>query len=376
MIPLSVPKLGGNEWKYVKDCIDTGWISSVGSYVNQFEKQTAEFVGAKYAVAAMNGSAALHVSLRLLGVQQNDYVIVPNITFIASCNSITYAGAEPILMDVDVNTWQMDLNLLEEFLQTKTENKNGKCVLKADGRTVAAIMPVHVLGNMCNMDRLLQIAATHHLQIVEDATEALGSTFKGKHSGTFGKIGCFSYNGNKIISTGGGGMIVTDDEQIAKQAKHLTTQAKIHPDEYIHDEIGYNYRLVNILAAVGVAQMEQLPEFLKKKKYITDFYKKYLTGIGDIQFQQVENEVVVNNWLPTIRTSKSKEIFEKLKANDVISRPFWMPMNQLRMFKNNIYFTKTDVSNDVYSKSVSIPCSTGIPDAHLALVVKLIKECF
>ena len=279
-------------------------------------------------------------------------------------------------MDVDVNTWQMDLNLLEEFLQTKTENKNGKCVLKADGRTVAAIMPVHVLGNMCNMDRLLQSAATHHLQIVEDATEALGSTFKGKHSGTFGKIGCFSYNGNKIISTGGGGMIVTDDEQIAKQAKHLTTQAKIHPDEYIHDEIGYNYRLVNILAAVGVAQMEQLPEFLKKKKYITDFYKKYLTGIGDIQFQQVENEVVVNNWLPTIRTSKSKEIFEKLKANDVISRPFWMPMNQLRMFKNNIYFTKTDVSNDVYSKSVSIPCSTGIPDAHLALVVKLIKECF
>ncbi len=376
IIPLSVPKLAGNEWKYVKDCLDTGWISSVGSYVNQFEKQTTEFTGAKYAVAAMNGSAALHVSLRLLGVKQNDYVIVPNITFIASCNAITYAGAEPILMDVDVNTWQMDLNLLEEFLQTKTELNNNNCVLKADGRTIAAIMPVHVLGNMCDMEQLMQLASKFNLKVVEDATESLGSTFKGKHSGTFGHIGCFSYNGNKIISTGGGGMIITNDEAIAKQAKHLTTQAKIHPDEYIHDEIGYNYRLVNILAAVGVAQMEQLPDFLKKKKYISDFYKKYLTGIGDIQFQQIEKDVQPNNWLFTIRTSKSKEIFEKLKKNDIISRPFWMPMNQLRMFQNNIYFTKTDIANDVYSKSISIPCSTGISDPHLALVVKLIKECF
>jgi perosamine synthetase len=376
MIPLSVPLLNGNEWKYVKDCLDTGWISSVGSYVNDFEKRIAEFTGAKYAVACMNGTAALHVCQRIMGVQQGDYVIIPNITFIATANAVSYTGAEPLMVDVDSDTWQMDLDLLEKFFMEETKMVDGKCVVKKNNRPIGCIMPVHVLGNMCNMERLMKLANERNIPVIEDSTESLGSSFKGKQTGTFGQMGCFSFNGNKIISTGGGGMIVTDDEALAKKAKHLTTQAKIHPEEYIHDEIAYNYRLVNILAAVGVAQMEQLPAFLKKKKYISDFYKKYLSGVGDIQFQKVENDIHVNDWLFTIKTSKSKEIFENLKKADIISRPFWMPMNQLQMFQSFWYYNENDKSNEVYHNCLSIPCSTGISDYDLALVVKKIKGCF
>ncbi|MEY4876177.1 MAG: hypothetical protein RL708_1326 [Bacteroidota bacterium] len=376
MIPLTVPHLAGNEWKYVKDCLDTGWISSVGSYVNDFEKKMAEFTGAKYAVACMNGTAALHVCQRLVGVKQGDYVIIPNITFIATANAVSYTGAEPLMIDVDSDTWQMDLNLLEKFFAEETKMVDGKCVVKKDNRAIGCIMPVHVLGNMCNMERLMTIANQYHVPVIEDSTESLGSTYKGKQTGTFGQMGCFSYNGNKIISTGGGGMIVTNDEALAKHAKHLTTQAKIHPEEYIHDEVGYNYRLVNILAAVGVAQMEQLPEFLIKKKYISDFYKKELSGIGDIQFQKVEENIEVNDWLFTIKSNHSKQIFEALKAADIMSRPFWMPMNQLKMFTSFWYYSQQDKSNEVYKNCLSIPCSTGITDEELQKVATIIKSIF
>lgn len=270
MIPLSIPNISGNEWQYVKECLDTGWISSVGAYVNRFEEALAEYTGARYAVATMNGTAALHIALKLAGVQPGDLVIVPNITFVASCNAITYAGATPLLIDIDPHTWQMDLDLLEEYLAAHTALNEGekriRPFLRHSGRYIGAIMPVHVLGNMVNMERLMEIAKRYHLPVVEDSTEALGSYYKGKHAGQFGLMGTFSFNGNKIISTGGGGMIVTDDEILAKQAKHLTTTAKVDPFEYRHDAIGYNYRLVNILAAVGVAQMEQLPCFLLRKK--------------------------------------------------------------------------------------------------------------
>ncbi|MBS1927952.1 MAG: aminotransferase class I/II-fold pyridoxal phosphate-dependent enzyme, partial [Bacteroidetes bacterium] len=261
MVLLSGPNICGNEWKYVKDCLDTGWVSSVGSYVDQFEKMTAAFAGTKYAVATSSGTTALHISLILQGIGPGDYVIAPNITFIATCNSIKYTGAEPILIDTDPDTWQMDLSLLETFLHDETELKNGATVLKRDGKRIAAIMPVHVLGNIGDMDKLMQLAKNYHLIVIEDSTEALGSYYRGRHSGSIGLLGTFSYNGNKIITTGGGGMIVTNDEALAKRAKHLTTQAKSDSFEYIHDEIGYNYRLVNVAAAMGVAQMEQLPLF-------------------------------------------------------------------------------------------------------------------
>jgi len=366
----------GNEWKYVKDCLDTGWVSSVGSYVDQFEKMTAEFAGTKYAVATSSGTTALHICLVMLGINADDYVIAPNITFIATCNAIKYTGADPILVDTDENNWQMDLDLLEEFLNNETEQRDAVCHYKKDGRRIPVIMPVHVLGNICDMDRLLAIAKKHNLVVIEDSTEALGSYYKGKHAGSFGLMGTFSYNGNKIITTGGGGMIVTDDEALAKKAKHLTTQAKSDPFEYIHDEIGYNYRLVNVAAAMGVAQMELLPSFIQRKKEIIGFYKNALSGVGDITFQQVSEDVDPNWWLPTIKTNRQRDVLKILNDHKMQSRPFWVPMNQLRMFTNNIFYNKTDRSDFLYKHCLSIPCSTNITNEELDAVSNKIKELY
>ncbi len=376
MLLLSGPNMGGNVWKYVKDCLDTGWVSSVGAYVDQFEKMAAGFAGTKYAVATSSGTTALHICLVMAEVNEFDYVIAPNITFIATCNAIRYTGAHPILIDTDENTWQMDLDLLEEFLVNDTEQRNGACHLKMDGRRIPVIMPVHVLGNMCDMDRLMSIAKQHNLLVIEDSTEALGSYYKGKHAGSFGLMGTFSYNGNKIITTGGGGMIVTDDEALAKKAKHLTTQAKSDPFEYIHDEIGYNYRLVNVAAAMGVAQMEQLPDFINRKKEIIALYKNELEGVGDITFQQVSEVVNPNWWLPTIKTASQRAVLKILNDHKMQSRPFWVPMNQLRMFSNDLYYNKTDRSDFVYKHCLSIPCSTNIKDEELKAVADKIKEIF
>ena len=376
MLLLSGPNMGGNELKYVSECIETGWVSSVGAYVDKFEKLSAEFAGTQYAVATSSGTTALHTCLVMLGVTASDYVIAPNITFIATCNSIKYTGAGLILIDADEFNWQMDLNLLQEFLENETEQKNGECFYKKNGRRIPVIMPVHVLGNICDMDRLMALAKKHNLVVLEDSTEALGSYYKGKHAGSFGIMGTFSYNGNKIITTGGGGMIVTHNEAFAKKAKHLTTQAKSDPFEYIHDEIGYNYRLVNVAAAMGVAQMEQLPGFLKRKKEIIAFYKNELNSIADISWQQVNDDVNPNWWLPTIKTTKQRQVLKLLYDAKMQSRPFWVPMNQLRMFKDEIYYHKTDRSDFIYTHCLSIPCSTNITQADLKAVADKIKEAY
>jgi perosamine synthetase len=373
-IALSLPNMAGNEWKYVKDCLDTGWISSVGSYVTQFEQMVADFAGAKYGVAAVNGTAALHISLLLSGVKQDDYVILPNLTFVASANSIKYLGAEPLLIDADPNLWQMDLDLLEEFLENETDEKDGHLFYIKDGRRIGAIMPVHILGNMCDMDRFLSIVKKYPLPIVEDATEALGTTYKGISAGKFSPLACFSFNGNKIISTGGGGVIVTDDEALAKHAKHLTTTAKASADEYYHDEVGYNYRLVNVLAAIGVGQMELLPSFIKRKKECVAFYKKELAGVADIRFQQELPEVETNGWLFTIQTDKQQQLLDHLNKNKILSRRFWMPMNKLPMYKDCVYVQKKDNSDYIYNTCLSIPSSTSITDEELEIVVREIKE--
>jgi perosamine synthetase len=373
LIPLSVPNIAGNEWKYVKDCLDTGWISSVGAYVTQFEQMVAQFAGAKYGVATVNGTAALHISLLLSGVRPDDYVILPNLTFVASANAIKYVGAEPILIDADPDYWQMDLDLLEEFLENETDEKNGELIYIQDGRRIAAIMPVHILGNMCDMDRFESIISKYPLPVVEDATEALGTRYKGKHAGTFSPLGCFSFNGNKIISTGGGGVIVTDNEDLAKKAKHITNTAKASADEYYHDEVGYNYRLVNILAAVGVAQMELLPSFIKRKKEAVAFYKKELTGVADIRFQKESADVETNGWLFTIQTKHQQKLLDHLNANKILSRRFWMPMNKLPMYKDCPYIQKKDNADLIYNTCLSIPCSTSITDEQLEIVAKEVK---
>lgn len=384
MIPLSLPHLAGNEWQYVKECLDTGWVSSAGAYVTKFEEMVAEYAGAKYGIACVNGTSGLHLCMHMHDVKLGDHLIVPNITFIASANAASYTFANPIFMDVDKETWQMDLDLLEEFLEKNTytviegmgdEQKTYSYSLLTH-KPIKAIMPVHVLGNMCDMNRLVEIAKRFHLVVIEDASESLGSYYKGKHSGSFGEMGVFSFNGNKIITTGGGGVIVTDNEELAKRAKHLTTQAKADPHSYWHDEIGFNYRLVNILAAVGVAQMEQLDGFIQHKKVMDAYYREHLGGVGDIVFQKVEEGVDPNCWLFTFSSSRQKEILEALTKGNVIARPFWYPMNQLPMFQNHLYVNHEDCSRQVHANSLSIPSSVNITEKEMSEVVRIIKSLF
>lgn len=380
MIPLSIPHLEGNEWTYVKKCLDTGWISSAGAYVNQFEQQVADYVGAKYGVACMNGTAGLHIAQLLLGIGEEAHVLAPNVTFIATLNAISYAGAEPILVDVDPENWQMDLHLLDAWMEAQTawvqvEGEQWR-VYGRTGKPIKAIMPVHVLGNMGNIDQLMALAQKYNLEIIEDSTEALGSFYKGRHAGTFGKIGVFSFNGNKIISTGGGGVIVTDDAELAKRAKHLTTQAKTSAMEYIHDEIGYNYRLVNVLAAIGVAQMERFEGLLEKKQRMDAYYRQELAGVGDIVFQEVPDGVVPNGWLFTFKTQQMRGLLEFLNAREIQSRPFWMPMNQLQMFADCTYVQTHNHSAQIYESCISIPSSAGITREEQDQVIAAIQEFY
>ena len=271
----------------------------------------------------------------------------------------------------------MDLDLLEDFLTRETLlNNDGECIYRQSQRCIRAILSVHVQGNIGDMDRLLAIAARFQLKVVEDAAESLGATYKGRHGGTFGVIGCSSFNGNKIISTGGGGMIFTDDEQLAVRARHLTTTAKTDPMEYFHDEVGYNYRLVNILAAVGVAQLEKLPEFLQRKREIAGFYTAALSGVGDIKFQSVLPEVIPNHWLYTIRTSHQRELLTYLNENRILCRPFWAPMQSLPMYESCIYVTERDNCSQIHRSCLAIPCSTGITETELEIVAGEIKYFF
>ena len=376
MVLLSGPNISGNEWKYVKECLDTEWVSSVGSYVSRFEEMLAEHAGTNHAVATASGTTALHISLILSGIGAGDYVITTNITFIATLNAIKYTGADPILMDIDPGTWQMDLDLLEQFLEEECMLEDDGLVYKKNGRRVKAIMPVHVLGNMCDMGRLSVISDKWQLPVIEDAAEALGSYCRDQHAGSFGRLGCFSFNGNKIVTCGGGGMIVTDDEQLARRAKHLTTQAKADPLEYFHDSIGYNYRLTNVAAAIGVGQMENLEVFLRRKEEVRQFYQSELNGIGDISFQKVDDHIQANWWLFTIKTNSMRPLLSELNSQKLQSRPLWVPMNHLPMFRDDIYYNTNDVSSQVYDKCLSIPCSTNIKDEDLEAVVQVIKRVF
>ena len=380
MIPLSVPNINGNEWQYVKDCLDTAWISSAGSYVEKFEKAIQEYTGIKYSIACMNGTAGLQVSLNLAGVSSNDIVIAPNLTFVATLNAISYSGAEIALIDVCEDSWQMDTDLLQNWLSknTTTEFVNGKprTTEIASGKKIGAIMPVYVLGSFIDVDRLVKISSNYGIPLIEDSTEALGSFKNGKHAGTYGLTGVLSFNGNKIISTGGGGMILTNNKDIAKRAKHITTTAKTDPLDYFHDEIGYNYRLVNVLAAIGVAQMENFESILKRKKEIDALYRKELEGVGDIKFQKNDPNSEPNCWLFTFRTKKMRNLLEYLNKNEIQSRPFWTPMNNLPMYKDLKYISENDFSNQIFSECISIPSSSNLTLKDQNTVITEIKKFY
>lgn len=338
-IPLHEPRFIGNEKKYLNDCIDSTFVSSVGKYVDTFEKEFAKKVGSKYAIATVNGTAALHISLVLAGVERDNEVITQPLTFIATCNAISYIGAKPIFVDVDLDTMGLSPKSLENFLKENCAIQDGKCVNKTTGKIIKACVPMHTFGHPCKIDEIEAICNDWKIELIEDAAESLGSYYKEKHTGTFGKVGAFSFNGNKIITSGGGGVIVTDDEALAKRAKHLTTTAKIpHPYEYVHDEIGYNYRLPNINAALLVAQLEQLETFLESKRDLAKEYETFFSASENAQFIKEPQESRSNYWLQAVLLHDKEQRDEFLKftnANGVMTRPIWRLMNELEMFKDS-----------------------------------------
>ena len=358
-IPLHEPKFIGNERKYLIDCIDSTFVSSVGKYVDTFEKEFAKIVGSKYAIATVNGTAALHVSLILADVQNNDEVITQALTFVATANAISYCGAKPIFVDVDSDTMGLSPDSLKRFLEQNCEIKENICINKTTGKIIKACVPMHTFGHPCKIEEIKEICDIWHIILVEDAAESLGSYYKDKHTGTFGKIGAFSFNGNKIITSGGGGVIVTDDEVLAKRAKHVTTTAKIsHPYEYVHNEIAYNYRLPNINAALLVAQLEQLEKFLVSKRELAAKYKEFFSNL-DINFIEEAKDSKSNYWLQAILLNdinQRNEFLEFSNKNGVMTRPIWRLMNELEMFKD---CQKDDLKNAKYfeERVVNIPSS-------------------
>lgn len=359
-IPLHAPTFAGNEKKYLNECIDTTFVSSVGKFVDLFEQKIAEYTAAKQAVVCVNGTNALHIALKLSGVEKGNEVITQPLTFIATTNAIVYAGAVPVFVDVDKDTMGLSPKSLEQFLQANAELRANECYHKQTNRRIKACMPMHTFGHACRIEEIMDICERYHIEVVEDAAEAMGSYYKGKHLGSFAKIGAISFNGNKTITTGGGGVILTNDETIGKHAKHLTTQAKLpHAWEFVHDEIGYNYRMPNINAALGVAQLEQLDHFLANKRTTAEAYKNYFQKQG-IAFFAERAEERCNYWLNAIILKNKEErdaFLTESNAKAVMTRPIWQLMNRLPMFKDS---PKTDLSNAEWLEARVVNIPSGV----------------
>ena len=337
LIPLHEPKFFGNENKYVKECIDSSFVSSIGKYVDVFEEKIAKYTGAKFAVATSNGTSALHVSLLLANVNQNDEVITQSLTFVATCNAISYCGGHPIFIDVDKDTMGLSPAALKVFLKDNTTIKNKQCINNISGRVIKACVPMHTFGHPCKIDEIKQICDEHYIFVVEDAAESVGSKYKDKHTGTFGQLGVMSFNGNKIITSGGGGCIVTNDKILAKKAKHLTTTAKVpHKWDFNHDMVGYNYRMPNINAALLVAQLENLNYFLTNKRKLAKTYEEFFKT-QEYTFFKEPKLSKSNYWLNTLLLKDKKQRNKFLKetnSSNVMTRPIWIMMHNLPMFEN------------------------------------------
>jgi len=361
-IPLHEPRFTGNEKAYLLDCIDSTFVSSVGQYVDRFEIEMAKFTGAKYAVATVNGTAALHIALKMASVAQDDEVITQSLSFVATCNAISYCGARPVFVDVDRDTLGMSPQSLAAFLDENAVRTESGSRNKTTGRKIGAVVPMHTFGHPCRIDEIAAICNEYGIPLIEDAAESLGSYYHGKHTGTFGKLAAFSFNGNKTITTGGGGMIITDDESLAKHAKHITTTAKIpHSYEFIHDEIGYNYRLPNINAALGCAQMETLPRLLESKRQIALAYAGFFEQAG-VEFVIEPEHAKANYWLNVLvleDRSARDQFLKELNEAGVMSRPIWRLMNELEMFRE---CQCADLSNAKWleERVVNIPSSARV----------------
>ncbi|TGL99202.1 LegC family aminotransferase [Leptospira jelokensis] len=359
---LHEPEFSGNEWKYLKECLDSGFVSSVGKFVDRFEKELSDYTGSKYAVAVVNGTSALHIALKLVGVEAGDEVILPSLSFVATANAITYAGGIPHFADSESKHLGLDPFALRDYLKTASEIKNGKCINKFSGNVIRAIVPMHTFGHPVMLDELISVAHDYRLSLVEDSAESLGSLYSGKHTGTFGAMGILSFNGNKTITTGGGGAILTQDENFAKLAKHLTTTAKIpHRYEYVHDQIGYNYRMPNLNAALGCAQLEQLPNFLESKRILFEKYKSNFQKLKGIQIVSEPERCKSNYWLQTILIDKEvehmrDEILNVTNDNGVMTRPCWRLLHTLAPFLKS---PKMDlpIATSLEARLINIPSS-------------------
>ena len=378
VIQLSTPVISGNEWKYIKDCLDTEWVSSVGSYVSQFEDVVTDYVGCEYGVAVVNGTAALHLSLIACEVRSGDEVIVPSLTFVATANVVKYCEAEPVFIDCDKDTLCLDVEKLRLFLEMECEQKvDGYTYNRASNRRVKAIIPVHVFGHPVAMDVLLELCQLYNIDVIEDATESLGSEYKGEKTGSFGKLSCLSFNGNKIITTGGGGMVVTNDEELARRVKHLSTQAKIDPIEYDHNEIGYNYRLTNIQAAMGVAQMESLDKFIAIKRENALRYQNLFSDSKYLEFIWEKPWAMSNFWFYTIRVSKDhkKPLIDYLISSNIQVRPIWKPVHTLPMYEDCRAYEIESAIN-IYDTAFNLPCSVSLKEVEIDFIVKNIEYYF
>ena len=335
-IPLHAPTFSGNEKKYLNECIDSTFVSSVGKFVNLFEEEIAQYTRAKHAIVCVNGTNALQISMIASGVVEGDEVITQPLTFIATANAISYLNAKPLFIDVDRDTMGLSPKSLELYLKENAELIDGSCFNKKTKRRIKACIPMHTFGFACKIDEIKEICDRYNIVLIEDAAEALGSYYKGKHLGTYGKLGVISFNGNKIITTGGGGIIITDDKALAKKIKHLTTQAKIpHPWEYRHDEIGYNFRMPNINAALGLAQLEQLDDFLSSKRKLAVNYNTFFNAYSEIEFVQEQVNNQSNYWINAIilEDREKRDVFLKqTNESGVMTRPIWALMNSLEMF--------------------------------------------
>lgn len=361
-IPLHEPRFIGNEKAYLNDCIDSTFVSSVGAYVDRFEKEFAQFVGSKYAIATVNGTASLHVSLLLADVTADDEVLTQPLTFIATLNAMSYIGAKPIFIDVDRDTMGLSPEVLSDFLEKNCEVVDGKCINIKTKKCIKACVPMHTFGHACRIEEIAKVCEKWKIVLVEDSAESLGSYYKGRHTGTFGKLGVFSFNGNKVITSGGGGVIVTDDEALAKRAKHLTTTAKVpHKWEYTHDMIGYNYRMPNLNAALLVAQMEKLTAFLENKRELSKLYNDFFDKT-DIVFVNEPEHSTSNFWLQAVILKDLEErdaFLEFTNGKGVMTRPIWTLMNKLEMFQDS---QCSDLSNALWleARVVNIPSSVRL----------------
>ena len=362
---LHEPLFFGNEWSYLKNCLDTTYVSSVGKYVNEFEEKISDFTGSKFVVAVVNGTSALHIGLKLCGVVPKDEVLVPSFTFVGTVNSISYNNAIPHFVDIEQETLGIDTKKLLQYLYENTYVKNGICINKLTGRIIRAIIPVHTFGHPSNLDDLITISKKFKIKLIEDAAESLGSFFKGKHTGTFGDLGVISFNGNKTITTGNGGAILTNSYDLAKRARHLTTTAKVpHKWEYLHDEIGYNYRMSNVNAAIGCAQLENLKTILLSKRKLYEVYSNKFSKISELTLFKEPSNCESNYWLQTIilKNENKKElevILSETNKNRIFTRPAWKLISELKPYQD---CPKMDLtcSKSLSKRVINIPSSPNI----------------